>query len=80
MVFTSKPPTYFLPERPPPNKAVHNMYKLKTQPALIQYLHAAAGFPTTLMWIKAIKNKQFASWPELTTKTVAKHYPESKET
>jgi hypothetical protein len=56
------------------------VYKLKTQPELIQYLHAAAGFPTKPTWIKAIKNKQFASWPGLTTKAAAKHYPESEET
>jgi hypothetical protein len=28
----------------------------------------------------AIRNKQFASWPGLTIKATAKHYPESKET
>jgi hypothetical protein len=31
-------------------------------------------------WIKAITNKQFASWPRLTRKAIAKHYPKSKET
>jgi hypothetical protein len=56
------------------------VYELKTQPELIPYLHAAAGFPTKPTWIKAITNKQFASWPRLTTKAIAKHYPESKET
>jgi hypothetical protein len=45
-VFTAKPPTEFLPDRPPANEAVHNVYELKTQPELIRYLHAAAGFPT----------------------------------
>jgi hypothetical protein len=61
MVFTMKPPTEFLPEQPLPTKAIHNVYELKMQPELIQYLHAAAGFPTKPTWIKAIKNKQFAS-------------------
>jgi hypothetical protein len=78
-VFTLKPPTEFLPKRPPSNKAVHNVYELKTQPELIRYLHAAERFPTKSTWIKGIKNKQFASWPGLTTKAVAKNYPESKE-
>jgi hypothetical protein len=50
------------------------------QPELVWYLHAAAEFPTKSTWIVAIKNKQFASWPGLTVKAVAKHYPESKET
>jgi hypothetical protein len=38
------------------------------------------GFPTKPTWITAIKNKQFASWPGLTTKAVAKHFPELEET
>jgi hypothetical protein len=80
MVFTTKPPTKFLPEQGLPTKAIHNVYKLKMQPKLIQYLHTAAGFPTKPTWIKAIKNKQFASWTGLTTKAAAKHYPESEET
>ncbi len=61
MVFTTKPPTKPLPEQPLPTKAIHNVYELKTQPELIRYLHAPAGFSTKPAWIKAIKNKQFAS-------------------
>jgi hypothetical protein len=56
------------------------MYKLKTQPDLVRYLHAAAGFPTKPTWIAAIKNKQYVSWPGLTVKAVAKHFPESNKT
>ena len=37
-------------------------------------------FPTKLLWLKAIKNKQYASWPGLTWEAVNKHFPESKET
>jgi hypothetical protein len=79
-VLVHKPPTKFLPDHPPPTKAVHNVYKLKTQPELVQYLHTAAGFPMKPTWIAAIKDKKFASWPGLTVKAVAKHHPESKET
>jgi hypothetical protein len=73
-------PTEFLPDRPPPSDAIHNVYKLKTQPELVQYYHAAAGFPTKPSWLKAIKNKQYASWLGLTWQAANKHYPESKET
>ncbi len=59
---------------------MHNVYKLKTQRELIRYLHAAAGLPTKPTWLAVIKNKQFASWPGLIAKAVAKHYPESEET
>jgi hypothetical protein len=40
------PPSEFLPERPPPTEAVANVYELKTQPELIRYYHAVAGFQT----------------------------------
>ncbi len=66
-VLVSKPPTEYLPDRPPPIDAVHNVYELKTQPELIRYLHAAAGFPTKPTWLAAIKNKHYASWPGLAT-------------
>jgi hypothetical protein len=79
-VIVNQPPTEFLPERPPPIDAIHNVYELKTQPELVRYYHAAAGFPTKPTWIKAIKNNQYALWPGLTADVVARHYPDSKET
>ena len=51
----------FLPNRPLPNEAIHNVYKLRTQPELVRYYHAAVGFPAKPLWLKAIKNKQYAS-------------------
>ena len=79
-VLCDRPPTEFLKQRPPPAEAVHNVYELKTQPELVRYHHAAAGFPTKPTWLKAIRNKQFASWPGLTVDAVSKHFPESEET
>jgi len=79
-VLVNKQPTEFLPGRTPVIEAINNVYELKTQPKLVQYLHACAGFPTKPSWIKAIKNGQCASWPGLTVKAVAKHFPESEET
>jgi hypothetical protein len=32
------------------------------------------------MWIEAIKNNHYASWPSLTVKAVTKHFPESEKT
>ena len=60
-VLCNQPPTEFLPQCPPPSDAIYNVYELKTQPELVRYHHAAAGFPTKPTWIKAIKNKRFAS-------------------
>jgi hypothetical protein len=58
-ILCDRPPSEFLPERPPPNEAVANVYELKTQPELIRYYHAAAGFPTKPTWIAAIKNRHY---------------------
>jgi hypothetical protein len=58
-IIVNKPSTELFPNRPEPNEAVHNVYKLKTQPELVRYHHAAAGFPTKPTFLAAIKNKQF---------------------
>jgi hypothetical protein len=79
-VLCDRCPTEFLPDRPPPDEAIHNVYEPKTQPELVRYSHAAAGFPTKPSWLKAIKNKQHTSWPGLTREAVNKHFPESEET
>jgi hypothetical protein len=79
-VIVNCPPLEFLPAHPPPANAIHNAYELKTQLELVQYYHAAAGFPTKPTWLKAIKNMQFASWPGLTADAVNCHYPNSEET
>ena len=79
-VLVNKPPTEFLANRPPPTEAVCNVYELKTQPELVRYYHAAAGFPTKPTWLQAIKNNHYASWTGLTYEGVSKYYPESNET
>jgi hypothetical protein len=56
-VLVNKPPTNFLPDHTPVIEAIRNIYELKTQPELVRYLHACAGFPTKPSWIQAIKNK-----------------------
>ena len=76
----SRPPTEFLPNRPPPTEAVANVYELRTQPEIVRYYHAAAGFPTKRTWLAAIKNNQYASWTGLTYEGVSKYFPESEET
>jgi hypothetical protein len=80
MVIVNRPPLEFLSARPTPTKAIHNLYELKTQPESVRYYHAAAGFPTKPMWLKAIKNKQFALWLGLTADVVNRHYPDSDKT
>ncbi len=36
-VLWDQPPTEFLPKRPPPTEAIHNMYELKMQSKLVCY-------------------------------------------
>ncbi len=57
-VIVNRPPTEFLPKRPPPTDAIHNVYELKTQPELVHYYHSAASSSTKPTWVKAIRNKQ----------------------
>ena len=71
-IIVNKPPTEFLPDRPESSEAIYNVYKLKTQPELVRYHNAAAGFPTRPKFLAAIKNKQFPSWPGLTVDSVRK--------
>jgi hypothetical protein len=73
-------PSEFLLSQSDPAEAVHSVYKLKTQPELVRYLHASAGFPTKPTWLTAIKNKQFSSWPGLTTDADRCHFPELDKT
>ena len=69
-IIVNRPPTEFLPNRLPPEEAIHNVYELKMAPELVIYHHAAAGFPTKPQWIAAIKNKQYALWPGLSVDAV----------
>ncbi len=53
-IIVNCPPTKYFPDQPPPSKAVNNVFKLKTQPELVQYHHASAGFPTKPTWLATI--------------------------
>ena len=67
-------------DRPAPEQAVHNVYKLASREKTVRYLHAALGFPTKAIMLKAIRNKWLSSWPGLTIKAVNEFFPESEET
>ena len=61
-------------------EAISNVYELPSIKESIRYLHACAGFPTKATWLKAIRAGNYATWPNLTAKAVAKYFPESDET
>jgi hypothetical protein len=61
-------------------ESLHNVYKLPSVEPTIRYLHGTAGFPTKASWLKAIRKRNYLSWPLINVKNVAKYFPESKET
>lgn len=54
-----------------------NMYDRPSMPEVIQFLHAALGFPTKATLLAAIQHGNLQSFPGLTTDAVNKHFPES---
>ena len=60
--------------------SINNVYQISTKPEMIQYLHAAAGYPSPVTWVKAILKGFYSSWPGLTAKAVIKHLPKSIQT
>ena len=47
-------------------------YDIRAVPALINYLHACAGFPEKRRWISCIKRNYYQGWPGLTVERVNK--------
>jgi len=86
---TSKNMDTYISERSPleilgdsnqlPIDQICNVYELRVQPEIIHYYHASSGFSTKPTWIKAIHNCHYSSWTGLTTKAVAKYFPELNE-
>ena len=46
---------------PSPIKSISNVYDLPSVETQIRYLHAAAGYPTKEMWLKAIRKGNYVS-------------------
>jgi hypothetical protein len=61
------------------NKYIHNVYKLPSIEPTIRYLHAAAGFPTKELWLRAIRRGNYKSWPLINVKNVPRHFPKLEE-
>ena len=59
---------------------IKNSYELPILARAVQYLHAAAGFPTKATWRKSIHNRNYLTWPLITVKNVNRHFPDSEET
>ena len=55
----------------------NNAYQMTSKGSLIKYLHQCLFSPPKATLLKAIKNKQFTSWPGLTEKAVQAYLPQS---
>ena len=61
---------------PPTTEAAKRAYDLPSTPALIEFLHATAGYPVKSTWLAAIKAGNYTSWPGLTYELAAKYCPD----
>jgi hypothetical protein len=64
----------------PKHEEANNVYNLPSIKETIRYLHASAGHPVEDTWTKAIKARNFTTWPGLSVKAVHKYFPKSDET
>ena len=55
-------------------------YTPRAIPDLINYYHAAAGFPIKATWLRAIKRGYYIGWPGLTAERVQTHLQPKIET
>ena len=55
-------------------------YEQNVIPKLIKWYHATAGFPATSIWLRAINDDFYSSWPGLTTRRVQKYLGKIEET
>ena len=68
------------PTHPPKIDTINNVYELPSIGRAVWYLHAAAGFPTKVTWMKSIRNGNYLSWSLINIQNVSKHFPEYEET
>ena len=67
-------------DRPVPDEAINNVYKIPSTEPTIRYLHGDAGFPTKSTWPKTIRKGNYQSWPLVNSKNVNNFFPELEET
>ena len=79
-ILVKQPPSEYLPARPPPQRGRFQRLRAENSTGTSAIPPRLRRFPTKPTWLRAVKNRQYASWPGLTPKAIAKHFPESEET
>ncbi len=65
---------------PQHNEAINVIFDLPSACQNFLWYHAAVGFPPKETFIRAIHNKNYATWPKLTIQPIHKYMPDSYET
>ena len=73
-------PEHTILQQFPTGPVALNAKNIPSVGTLVQYLHAAAGFPVKSTWLAAIKEGNYASWPVLNSANASKYYPVHIET
>jgi hypothetical protein len=60
--------------------SVHNFYEQRSIQATITYFHACCFSLVTDIWLKAIQNGHFATWPSIIVGNVRKYLSKSDAT
>jgi hypothetical protein len=55
------------------------IFDLPNTRQFLMYYHALAGFSVNETFMDAVRAKNYATWPGLTTTLISKHFPDSKE-
>jgi hypothetical protein len=56
------------------------IFDLPNNRQTLQYLHASAGFPVKEIFLAAVWDGNYATWPGLTTTLIATHFPDLDKT
>ena len=83
--FSLRPEYHPVPHPPihpdaPTTLTALNAHHLSSVGALVRYLHDATGFPVKSIWLAAIKDGNFSTWPGLTYANASKYCPASEKT
>jgi len=65
---------------PPTNEAINVIFDLPSARQTFLWYHTAAGFPIKETFIKAVRNRNYATWPKLTVMLINKYMPDSDKT
>eukprot|EP00536_Pseudo-nitzschia_multiseries_P003803 jgi/Psemu1/8562/gm1.8562_g len=55
-------------------------YQIQAVPKLLNFYHAAVGYPTKATWVSAIDQRSFATWPGLTVQQGNQYLEDLEET